>query len=92
MSLIPVIAPSGTPVSEVHARVEAERQRVIEESDKRGEFWMEVDGFVYFWPRFFTGCGGFLSAHQLRWIADELDRRNEAHEREIAEYFEKHPQ
>lgn len=30
------------------------------------------DGYVYFWP---TGNGGF-EAHQLREIADELDRRN----------------
>lgn len=37
------------------------------------EFVTFEDGFVYYWP----SCEGGYTAHHLREIADELDRRNE---------------
>lgn len=55
--------------------LEKERQRVIELIDARQEFVQDVDGFIYFWPDS-KRAPGHMSAHHLRWIADELDRRN----------------
>jgi hypothetical protein len=46
------------------------------------------DGFFYYFP---DKAGG-LSSHVLRLIADELDKKNESWERQIAEYFATHPQ
>ena len=42
------------------------------------------DGFVIFWP--VTNKGGF-TAHDLRMIADELDRLNAKWSAEIDAYF-----
>jgi hypothetical protein len=53
---------------------EAERLRCLKFLDDRGDFVTDVDGFVKFWP---ADQNGYLAAHHLRWIADELDRRNE---------------
>jgi hypothetical protein len=53
--------------------LEEYRQRVIRVSDERNEFVTDVDGFVYWWPE---GCNGHLASHHLRWLADELDKRN----------------
>ena len=44
---------------------------------------MEVDGFYYFDPNA-VGC---FTAHQLRWIADELDQMNAPWEKQLDEYF-----
>ncbi len=52
--------------------IERERLRVITTIDLLGEFVTLEDGFVHYWPH----RGGGLSSHVLRWIADELDRRN----------------
>lgn len=56
---------------------QAERARVIAVATQREEFVTLEDGFVYYWPwrkpHYWTGA---LSAHVLRWIADELDARN----------------
>lgn len=43
------------------------------------------DGFVAFWPE---PNRGFLSAHDLRAIADELDRRNAPWAAEVGAYFD----
>lgn len=43
------------------------------------ELFPDVDGYVKYWPK----QGGFLEAHHLRAIADELDRRNKAWDDEV---------
>lgn len=64
---------------------EEARARIIALADERGEFVTDVDGFVYWWPE--STRGGHFSAHHLRWLADELDKRNEVWQRQIEEYF-----
>lgn len=49
------------------------------------EFVTFDDGFVYYWPQAFRGA---YSSQHLKVIADELDRRNAAWEKDIKEYFE----
>lgn len=66
--------------------VENYRQRVIRVCDERKEFVTDVDGFVYFWPD--GSPHGHMDSHHLRWIADELDRRNEKWQKEIDDYFD----
>lgn len=61
------------------------RQRVIRTSDERGEFVTDVDGFIYWWPE--GSSSGHMASHHLRWIADEMDRRNEAWQKQMDEYF-----
>lgn len=56
---------------------------IIKMIDKRGEFVYLEDGFLYYAPEG-KGC---ISAHELRTIADELDKRNKAWEEQIDEYF-----
>ncbi len=46
------------------------KRRLLEVVDK--DIIQEVDGFYYYFP---TGRG-FLASHDLREVADELDRRN----------------
>lgn len=58
---------------------EAERLRVLGIAQADGEFVADVDGFVYWWPE----RKGHLTAVQLRWLADELDRRNAKLEQQI---------
>jgi hypothetical protein len=59
---------------------------------ERGEFATLEDGYVYFWPHMaavrhadgsYTGGGGAIAAHELRAIADELDRRNAKWDAEV---------
>lgn len=54
-------------------------QRVIESCDKQEMLDVGDDGYVHFWvpvgPKAFNH-GGYLTANDLRIIADELDRRN----------------
>jgi hypothetical protein len=58
--------------------------RIIKMADEKREFVMLEDGFVYYWP---AGAGA-ISSHQLRQLADELDRRNEDWNKQINEYFD----
>lgn len=67
---------SGDPLSyptDDHASKEQERVIVLAEGRK--EFVQVESGDWAWWP---SGEHGYLTAHQLRWIADELDRRNES--------------
>lgn len=54
--------------------------------EDRSEFVIFEDGYTYYCP---TGGMGVLTAHNLRTIADELDRRNtpidELYKKEISE-------
>ena len=65
--------------------IEEYRQRIIRISDERKEFVTDVDGFVYWWPD--GSPNGHLASHHLRWLADELDRRNEKWQKNIDDYF-----
>lgn len=60
--------------------IEETRLRLIAMADERGDFVTDVDGFIYWWP----SGSGHHSSHHLRWIADELDRRNKPWEDIIA--------
>jgi len=57
------------------------RERVIKTSDDHGEFVTDVDGFVYWWPEGSTK--GHLASYHLRWLADELDKRNEEWQKQV---------
>ena len=61
-------------------------ERIIQLATERGEFVADVDGFVYYWPD--GSHHGHLSAHHLRWLADELDRRNAPWQAQIDAYFD----
>ncbi|MEM0966602.1 MAG: hypothetical protein AAGJ81_10685 [Verrucomicrobiota bacterium] len=60
---------------------------LIEKLDTRREFVTEVDGYVYWWPN--VSHNGHFASHHLRWIADELDRRNEKWQTFIDDHFSK---
>lgn len=62
---------------------EERRLRVIQMIDDRAEFGPLDDGFIYYFPN----NGGGLQSHELRWIADELDKRNKPLEEDISKYF-----
>jgi hypothetical protein len=61
-----------------------DRKRIIKICDERKEFVTDVDGFVYWWPE---GLNGHLASHHLRWLANELDKRNEKWQKEIDDFF-----
>jgi len=62
---------------------EQQRLDFLVKAHEAEDIYMEVDGFYYFEP---NGAGHF-NAHQLRWIADELDRMNAAWQKDMDEYF-----
>ena len=64
-----------------------EKERIIAIADKDGEFITDVDGFTYWQLK----RSGFLSAHHLRWIAEELDKRNVEINAMIDAYFKEVP-
>lgn len=68
----------------MNERSEEQRKRCIKVHEDRGDFVIEIDGFVKFWP---GELPGFLEAHHLRWIADELDAKNKDWNKKIDEYF-----
>ena len=52
-----------------------------------GSFQLDSDGFYYFWQdEDLVGC---WTAHNLREIADELDKVNKPYRNSIEEYFRK---
>lgn len=61
--------------------------RIIQVAEERGEFLYLEDGYLYYAP---NGSGA-ISAHDLRTLADELDRRNKKWSDEIDEYFRSNP-
>lgn len=64
---------------------EDERNHVVNTAESRREFDMLEDGFYYWFP---TPNMGGMQSHHLRWLADELDRRNSAWQKQINDYFE----
>jgi hypothetical protein len=65
-------------------QAEKDRLHVIRTSEEHGDFVTDVDGFVYFWP---MENRGSMAAHHLRWLADELDKRNQGWQKTIDNYF-----
>ena len=61
---------------------------IIEKIDAAGDFVTGDDGFVCFWPAKVLGA---FTSHNLRVIADELDKRNKAWEEDIEKYFRENP-
>lgn len=61
---------------------------LIERIDRNGQFTKAIDGFVYFAPNGVFGKIGLISPHELREIADELDRRNEEWKKSLTEYMD----
>jgi malonyl CoA-acyl carrier protein transacylase len=59
--------------------------RIIELADNNEEFITDVDGFVKWWPKT-QGC---LTEHELRALADEMERRNAVWTAQINAYFDK---
>lgn len=53
-----------------------------------GHWFTDGGGFVVFWPR---RSAGIYSAHFLRAIADELDRRNAPMRAAVDAYFAENP-
>jgi hypothetical protein len=64
-------------------QLEQDRKRFIESVEAGGHFVTLEDGFFYYWA---DGKGG-ISPHQLRWLADELDRRNKPLQESLDRYF-----
>lgn len=61
------------------------KKRVLQVHEERGDFVTDFDGFVKFWPK---GMVGYLESYHLRWIADELDKRNQEWTSTINKYFD----
>jgi hypothetical protein len=64
--------------------IESYKNKLIKHIDDAGDFVVSDDGYIYFFPE---KSNGYLSAHQLRFIADELDKRNKPWDDSITEYF-----
>jgi len=67
----------------MYKSVEEQRLEFLAKVKELSHIYMEVDGFYYYGPR----GPGQLSPHELRWIADELDRMNAPWEKKLDEYF-----
>ncbi len=61
------------------------KQHIISTTEERKEFITDIDGFIYWWPE--GSRRGHLSSAHLRILADELDKKNEAWDRQIKDYF-----
>jgi hypothetical protein len=57
----------------MQSKIEKERERCIKVHEERGDFVCDIDGFIKYWPE---GSPGYMESHHLRWVADELDKRN----------------
>lgn len=60
------------------------KQKFIQLVEDKNDFITDVDGFVYWLP---SKSGEYFASHHLRWLADELDRRNEKWQKQINDYF-----
>jgi len=61
------------------------RNRVLEVTKEHDEYYLDVDGFYYYWPRGYPY--GHSNSAALRIIADELDRINKPWQDEVDKYF-----
>lgn len=62
------------------------RERVIKMIDAENGFVKEVDGYIFYAAK----GGGIFSSTILRWIADELDKRNEEWDEQVNIGLSKH--
>jgi hypothetical protein len=69
---------------------EENRKRIIKISNECKEFITDMDGFVYWCPD--RSKNGHFSSYHLRFLADELDNRNEKWQKNIDDYFYKERQ
>ena len=67
------------------SRAEEDRKRLIARAYARGEILIDDSGYHRYWPKGF----GYVSAHHLRWIADELDRINAPWDAEVQQAMSK---
>lgn len=65
---------------------EEDRNRVLRMAADRGDFIRCDDGYLGYWP---TKNNGYLTAIQLRWIADYLDFHNRNWDEEIKQELSK---
>lgn len=63
---------------------DVEKRLVVHLVHERGDIIQTDDGFYNFWP---VKNRGYLTAQNLRSIADELDRLNEPLKVELEKYF-----
>lgn len=73
-----------TEVKQESAQSKESRARVVRLAHERGDLVQGDDGFWIYWP---TRSMGAVSAHELRYIADELDRMNAPWQADIDRYF-----
>ena len=59
--------------------------RAVELAHERNEIVCINDGYYYYWPN--ASTLGAFSEHNLRDIADELERLNKDYDNEINNYF-----
>lgn len=59
------------------------KPKIVQMAEDADEFVKLEDGFVYYWPN----KPGAITAHELRFLADELDNRNAEYVKELIEYF-----
>jgi hypothetical protein len=64
-----------------------ERARIVRLAAERGDLVRAECGFYVYWPM--RGMGA-VAAHELRYLADELDRLNAPWQAEIDKYFSEH--
>lgn len=57
--------------------------KIIKHHDLKNEFVTLEDGYVYYWPT--DNCGA-IPAYALRFIADELDKRNAEWDKQIQDF------
>jgi hypothetical protein len=72
--------------SKVVSQLENEQQRIVRLAHERGDIVAGDDGFYVYWPT--RNTMGAVDAHQLRILADELDRMNAPWQAEIDKFFD----
>jgi hypothetical protein len=68
--------------------IEETRVRCMKMSHDRRDFTALEDGFYRYWPK--RDSLGAIAAHELRWLADELDKMNAPLEEELNNFFTEH--
>ena len=58
---------------------------IVKHAEKHGEFVTLEDGYIYYWP----SMQGALTSDDLRELANEIDERNDAWDKQVKDYFNK---
>jgi len=64
---------------------EGDKAKFLAEVHKYADITTGEDGFYAYWA---SDAAGYLTAQQLRWAADEVDRLNAPLEKSLGEYLE----